>query len=105
MKMKNIRMMMDYQCYPIWIYDERGDLICNDLPAELKNENEIGDILDHIQTVYDSLFVDDESQFGYQGFADETAKREFEKNVLKVLGLMESKVGKLYKIENRIDID
>ncbi|WP_196603017.1 hypothetical protein [Pectinatus frisingensis] len=103
--MKNIRMMMDYQCYPIWIYDEKGDLICNDLPAELKNENEIGDILDHIQTVYDSLFVDDEIQFDYQGFADETAKREFEKNVLKVLGLIESKVGKLYKIENRIDID
>lgn len=103
--MKNIRMMMDYQCYPIWIYDEKGDLICNDLPTELKNENEIGNILDHIQTVYDSLFIDDESQFGYQGFADETAKCEFEKNVLKVLGLIESKVGKLYKIENRIDID
>lgn len=97
--------MRDYQCYPIWIYDEKGYLICNDLPAELKNEKEIGDILNHIQTVYDSLFVDDEIQFRYQGFAEETTKREFEKNVLKVLGLIESKVGKLYKIENRIGID
>lgn len=28
--------MLDYQCYPIWIYDENGDFIDNDLVEEIK---------------------------------------------------------------------
>lgn len=39
-KMKEIRLFLDYKCYPIWIYDENGSLINNDLSEEIKNEND-----------------------------------------------------------------
>lgn len=38
--MKEIRLFLDYKCYPIWIYDENGSLINNDLSEEIKNEND-----------------------------------------------------------------
>lgn len=24
---KKIRIMLDYKCYPVWLYDEEGDII------------------------------------------------------------------------------
>ena len=36
---KEIRLMLEYECYPLWIYDEKGFLIDNDLIDEIKKDN------------------------------------------------------------------
>ena len=47
--MKTIKLFNDYGTYPIWIFNENGDLIDNDLPAELIDleEAEIWYALNH----------------------------------------------------------
>jgi len=78
--------------------------MCNDLPDELKNEAEIQELLQDIQVTYDSLFIDTEVEFKYKGFDDEVGKNEFLRKISKVMQLIESKIGNIYKIENRINI-
>lgn len=39
--MNIIKIFLEYQCYPIWIYNEQGELVDNDLVEELKGEDEI----------------------------------------------------------------
>ncbi|MBU3133907.1 hypothetical protein KPL40_15870 [Clostridium gasigenes] len=102
--MKKIKILLDYQCYPLWAYDEQGELICNDLIDELKNETEIKEILDYIQNIYDSLFVDNEVYFEYQGFENEEEKDGFIKKISRVIQLIESKVEKIYIVENKVNV-
>lgn len=37
-EMKKIRILLDYRCCPIWVFDEKGELMRNDLPDELRND-------------------------------------------------------------------
>ena len=102
--MKKIKMMMDYQCYPIWVYNERGELICNDLINELINEKEIEEMLNDIQNSYDNLFINNKIQFEYKGFYDEISKNEFLGKVSRVIQLIELKLGDEYVVENKVNV-
>lgn len=102
--MRKIKVFLDYQCYPIWVYNEKNELMYNDLPDELKNEAEIQELLKYIQITYDNLFIDTEVEFKYKGFDDEVRKIEFLRKTSKVMQLIESRLGDIYKIENKIDI-
>lgn len=42
---KEIRLMLEYECYPLWIYDEKGSLIDNDLIDEIKKDDTLCDVL------------------------------------------------------------
>lgn len=37
MSMKKIKILLDYHCYPLWVYNEHGELIDNDIVDELRN--------------------------------------------------------------------
>lgn len=43
--MKKIKVQLEYRCFPIWLYDENGNLIDNDFPASLIGDPEIDPIL------------------------------------------------------------
>lgn len=101
--MRKIRVLLEYRCYPIWIYNEKGEIVLNDLPDELKNEIDIQNLLKDIQDTYDSLFIDNKVEFSYKGFNSEVEEKEFMRKVTKVVQLIESKVGNVYKIENNVD--
>lgn len=100
--MKKIRIMMDYQCYPMWVYNESGELICNDLISDLKHMAEIGELLQDIQISYNNLFINDETQFEYKGFDNEEAKSNFLSKVSKVMQLIQLKIGDRYIVENKV---
>jgi len=102
--MKKIKIFLDYQCYPLWAYDEEGELICNDIINELKNETEIEEILDDIQNTYDSLFADNEIYFEYQGFKNEEEKDVFLRKISKVIDLIQLKVGGIDIVENKVNV-
>ena len=40
--MNTLKYSLEYQCYPIWNYDTSGVLVENDLPDELKGDQEEG---------------------------------------------------------------
>lgn len=86
----------------MWIYDEQGELVENDLAEELKHEIEIKRLLEKMQTTFDGLFEDNETVFHYRGFGQEKDKEVFNQYVEKVIALIKEKVGGKYLIENRI---
>jgi hypothetical protein len=75
--LKKIRLLLDYKCYPMWIYDENDELVDDDIVKELKSESEINEMLMAIQRIYDSLFIDDSKIFEYKGFVNSAERAEF----------------------------
>ena len=75
---KEIRLMLDYQCYPIWIYDENGKFIDNDLIDEIEEDNNVITMLEKLQDRFDSLYVNNKNEFKYVGFSSSEDKKKFE---------------------------
>lgn len=100
--MKKLKLLLEYKCYPIWIYDEDGELIDNNIVSELINEPSIIKALDEIQHTYDSLFEDNEASFEYKGFENEQKRQRFLNLVRETVSLIEKKLRNIYEIENKI---
>ncbi|EAC7025426.1 hypothetical protein AE073_04570 [Listeria monocytogenes] len=88
--MKELRLFLDYKCYPVWIYNDAGILKENDLPDELKQDE------------YDKLFIDTEIEFRYEAFKDEKEKEEFLHEFIEVQKYLKETLGKEYNIVNKI---
>lgn len=101
---KEIRLMLDYQCYPIWIYDENGDFIDNDLVEEIKKNKEIIIKLEEIQNKFDSLYLNNQEEFKYIGFNSADDKRNFEEMVYKIYNDLCNLLSEKYIVKNMVDI-
>lgn len=102
--MNIIKIFLEYQCYPMWIYNEQGELIDNDLVEELKDDDEIDNMLLDIQNIYDSLFEDNAITFEFKGFSNEKEKKEFLKKIKNTVALIKEKLGDKYLIEDKVEI-
>ncbi len=69
--------MLEYGCYPIWLYDEKGNLISNDLPQVLRKDATLNKKLLVLQKQYDSLFTNNQHDFSYNGFATAADEQQF----------------------------
>jgi hypothetical protein len=85
--MKTIKIELEYKCYPIWLYDENGDLLDNAIVQELADEIDIVNALDKVQDLFNQLFEDTEIVFQFKGFSETVA-------------MIKSKIGSVYKVEN-----
>lgn len=74
---KTLRIMLEYHCYPVWLYDEAGNIVDTLLPEELRNDAELDFKFDDLQARYDALFVNNAHEFDYIGFKTETDKSDF----------------------------
>jgi len=101
-KYEKIKLYLEYQCYPMWIYDENGELVDNNIASELMNEQSIVKALDAIQETYDNLFEDNEVSFEFKGFAQEQDREHFLRLVSETANSIESKLSDNYKVENKI---
>jgi|SRR5690625_581804 len=102
--MNKIKIFFEYQCFPMWVYNENGELVDNDLVAELKNDIEIDNMFVEIQNIYDGLYEDDAINFEFKGFTNELEKRVFIQTVENLVSLVREKVGHKYLIENKLSI-
>ncbi len=99
--MKKLKLSLEYQCYPIWSYDEDGSLIDNDLPEELRNDEELDNLLLNIQEDFDGLYTDTPSEFTPNGFSSEDEKKAFQSKIDNVLNLLKERYGSEYEIESK----
>ena len=53
--LRRIRLLLDYSCYPVWLYDENGDVIDTLLPEKLRDDIELDSKFDDLQARYDAL--------------------------------------------------
>ena len=101
---KEIRLMLDYQCYPIWIYDEEGNFLDNDLVNEIQENENLLNMLEKLQNKFDALYLNNEVEFKYIGFESEDDKKKFIDMVQETYKSLCSVLVKKYIVQNKIDI-
>lgn len=79
--MQTIKINFEYGAFPVWIYDDEGNFIENSLPSYLLKNEELQTMFDNLQIKYDSLFIDNPTNFEYKGFESKNAESEFYKQV------------------------
>ena len=74
---KRIRLLLDYGCYPVWLYDENDDVIDTLLPEELRSDIDLDKKFDDLQARYEALFINDAHEFSYVGFKNDADREHF----------------------------
>lgn len=97
--MNTLKYSLEYHCYPIWNYNEDGELVDNDLPDELRSDVELDSMLLKVQELFDSLYIDTPTEFSSHDFATNTERQQFVSLLFKSLHLIEQRYGNKYIIE------
>lgn len=101
---KEIRLMFDYQCYPLWIYDENGKFIDNDLVEQIEKNDNMVARLEELQDEFDSLYLNNEEEFKYIGFTSYDEKKNFIEKVFQVYNDLCTLLTGTYIVKNMVDI-
>ena len=100
---KKLRLLLEYGCYPVWLYDEDGFIVNTLLPEELRNDRELDAKFDDLQARYEALFINDEHVFDYIGFKTEAEKNAFLSDWQKAVKELTEKAKGKYEIVDDID--
>ena len=99
---KKLRLLLEYGCYPVWLYDEDGFVINTLLPDELRNDRELDAKFTDLQDRYEALFINDEHVFDYLGFKTEAEKAAFLSDWQKAVKELTEKTKGKYEIVDDI---
>ncbi len=99
-----LRLMLDYNCYPVWLYDEAGRIIDTLLPEDLRSDTELDAKFDDLQARYDALFINNEHEFSYVGFKSESEKELFMNDWNAAVSELKVKVAGKYEVVDDIDL-
>ncbi len=97
--MKTIKIELEYKCYPMWVYDENGDLLDNAIVQELADEIDIVNNLDKVQELFNQLYEDTEIIFQFKGLSDDREREQFNLLMSETVAMIKSKIGSVYKVE------
>ena len=61
----------------MWLCDEDGFLVSEDIVDELKDDTWLRRELDEIQQIYNSLFIDTKIEFSYVGFSTKEEEQNY----------------------------
>jgi len=103
--MNTLKYSLEYHCYPIWNYDANGELIDNDLPDELRNDQELDSLLLKVQEIFDGLFVDTSTEFSSHSFRTETDRQDFLSELLLSVKILQQRYGDRYLIDCKYNED
>lgn len=99
MKKGSIKLSLEYGTYPIWIYDDKGCIVDNDDPLEIKGDVDLIKNIKELQFMYDSLFIDNKVEFRYIGEERLEAIDEI-KNLYDVIAKeLQEKLGQKYNVK------
>ena len=102
--MKIIRIKLEYDCFPVWIYNDNNELIENDLPPYLIGDADIDPIFVHIQEIFDSLYLNDGKEFRYIGFRNQEQQELFGKELSLAMNMLKSKLNSEYIIDESFNL-
>lgn len=103
--LKKIRLLFDYGCYPVWLYDENGDVIDTLLPEELHDDIELDSKFDDLQARYDALFIDNAHEFSFIGFKSAEDRERFYSDWENTVNELVDKLNGKYPIQNDVNLD
>lgn len=100
-----IRLLLEYNTYPIWLYDEDGDIIDNDNPPEWDDDQQLTDAFMAVSDYYDTFFIDNKHEFRFVGSTDKADENKLKALVSRALELLYAKNNGKYMIQNDIRIN
>ena len=100
-----IRLMLEYNTYCVWFYNEKDEVIDNDNPPEWKEDQELTDAFMAVSDLYDTFFVDNKHEFNYVGCPDEETHQKLKSLIGNAVRILERKVNGKYPIQNDIVYD
>jgi len=102
---KKIRLMLEYNTYCIWLYDENNDIIDNDNPPEWNDDKDLTDAFMAVSDLYDTFFIDSDKEFRYVGCPDDATREKLVGLIASAVDLLMKKNNGKYEIVNDIDYD
>ena len=100
---KKIRLLLDYGCYPVWLYDEDGGIAGTRLPDELSNDTGLDARFRDLQRRYHALFINNETEFSYVGFKSKDDEDAFHADMMDAIRELKEKLGGRYEIVDDIN--
>lgn len=100
-----IRLLLEYNTYPIWLYDEDGEIIDNDNPPEWNDDQQLTNAFMALSNYYDTFFVDNSHEFRFVGSSEEADETKLKVLLDRALGLLYAKNQGKYVIQNDIRIN
>ncbi len=95
--MNSIIFMLEYECIPVWVINERGGLVCAGLPEDLMNNRELERLLEEIAEEYDALYINNPIEFSYRGFQTKEDEMMFDKKVRKAIEMLKKEAAGKYE--------
>ena len=102
---KKIRLMLEYNTYCIWLYDENDEIIDNDNPPEWEDDKQLTDAFMAVSDLYDSFFIDTDKEFRYVGCPNEKTRNELKALIQNAVNILTEKNNNKYIIQNDIKLD
>ena len=99
---KKIRLMLEYNTYCIWLYNEDDEIIDNNNPPEW-DDQQLTDAFMAISDLYDTFFIDNKKEFRYVGCPDDATRQELIKRIDYAIKLLDEKNNGKYVIVNDIE--
>lgn len=91
--MNTVKINLEYGSFPVWVYDSEGNLVDNDFPEYLMEDEELENAFGELQALFDGLFIDNETEFRYIGFKTDSDKAFFDEKLESAWKLLQSKLA------------
>lgn len=101
---KKIRLLMEYNTFPVWTYNENNEIVDNDFPPEWQDDKTLEDAFMKLSDTYDMFFVDTQKEFRFVGYRTLLDKQMFSETLRRAISLLEQKNNGRYEIINDIHI-
>ena len=105
MMVKKIRLLLEYNTYCLWLYDENDEIIDNDNPPEWNDDTELTNAFMAVSDLYDSFFLDTPKEFTYIGCPNAEAAQKLMQLIDKAINILIQKNNGKYIIQNDINLD
>lgn len=102
---KKIRILLEYNTYCLWLYDENDEIIDNDNPPEWDDDQELTDAFMAVNDLYDTFFVDTDKEFSYIGCPDTETAKKLKALFCHAVDILNKKNNGKYIIQNDVDLN
>ena len=102
---KKIRVLLEYNTYCLWLYDENDEIIDNDNPPEWDDDQELTNAFMEVSDLYDTFFIDNSKEFTYKGCPDEKTAQKLKNLFNTAINLLIENNNGTYIIQNDVNLN
>jgi len=100
-----IRLMLEYNTYCVWLYDEKNEIIYNDNPPEWNDDAELTNAFMAVSDLYDTFFIDNEKEFSFVGCPNKETEQKLKDLFDTALDILMKKNNGKYQVQNDITFE